>query len=196
LCTAILAHFFLPGERIGSGLFAGFVIAALGAGVLIASGESGLPTEGQPVLGSMLALAAVILIAGSAVYARRDAGHYEAIQLTALQLIIGAAIVMVVAPLMGDVRWDVGARGWTLMVFLAFGATVIPYFAFFWATNHASATLVSLSGYVAPMVAVVLGVLLLDEQVQTSIVIGGALILGGVIMADRAERAVAVSDAR
>jgi drug/metabolite transporter (DMT)-like permease len=185
----MLAHVLLPDEHLGPRLIIGFVTAALGTAILIVSGESGLATGGEPLLGSLLALGAVLCIAGSAVYARRDAGRYDPIQLTALQMLIGAAILVVVVPIIGDVRFDLGIKAWALLVFLAVGATVVPYFAFFWATSHASATLVSLSGYVAPLVAVVLGVLLLDEQIQTSIAIGGLLILTGVVIADRAERA-------
>jgi drug/metabolite transporter (DMT)-like permease len=195
LVTALLAHLFLPNERLGMGLLAGFVIAALGTGVLIASGESGLATAGEPLLGAVLAMGAVALIAGSSVYAKRDAGRYDPIQLTAIQMVIGAVVLTATVPFFGDVKWDLGAKGWALMVFLALGATVIPYFAFFWALGHASAILVSLSGYVAPLVAVILGVLLLDEQIHTSIMVGGLLILAGVIIADRAERTAADVDA-
>ncbi|MDJ0924711.1 MAG: DMT family transporter [Acidimicrobiia bacterium] len=188
LATAMLAHIFLPKEHLGPRLVGGFVIAALGTAVLIASGESGLATGGEPLLGSVLALGAVLCIAGSAVYARRDAGRYDPTELTAWQMGFGAVILVVIVPFIGDVRFDLGLEAWALLIFLAVGSTVIPYFAFFWATSHASATLVSLSGYVAPLVAVILGVVLLDEQIQTSIAIGGLLILSGVVIADRAER--------
>jgi drug/metabolite transporter (DMT)-like permease len=194
LVTAMLAHFALPEERFTAGMIVGFVIAAAGVAVLVTSGESGLATGGQPLLGSLLAFGAVICIAGSAVYARRDAGRYDPIQLTALQMAIGAALLVTVVPFIGDVQLDLGAKAWVLLTFLAVGATLVPYFAFFWATSHASAILVSLSGYVGPLVAVVLGVLLLDEQLHSSIVVGGLLILAGVIIADRAERTSADAD--
>jgi drug/metabolite transporter (DMT)-like permease len=195
LVTALLAHVILPEERFKAGMLVGFVIAAAGTAVLVISGESGLASGGEPVLSSLLALGAVLCIAGSAVYARRDAGRYDPIQLTALQMVIGATVLAAIVPFIGDVQLDLGVEAWALMVFLAFGATVIPYFAFFWATSHASAILVSLSGYVAPLVAVILGVLLLDEQIHTSIIVGGLLILAGVIIADRAERTTSDVDA-
>lgn len=188
LATAAIAHFFLPDERLGARLITGFVIAAVGAGILIASGESGLAAGGQPLLGSVLAMAAVLLIAGSGVYAKRDAGRYDPAQLTALQMVVGALVLGAVVPFV-DMQWSLSAQGWAIMLFLAVGATVIPYFAFFWAMGHASAMLVSLSGYVAPLVAVTVGWMVLDEQISLSIVVGGVLILIGVITADRAEKA-------
>ena len=103
-------------------------------------------------------------------------------------MLIGAIILAAVVPVIAEVPLQYDAETWALLAFLAVGATVIPYFAFFWATSHASATLVSLSGYIAPLVAVILGVVLLDEQIQGSIVVGGLLILTGVIIADRAAR--------
>ena len=43
-----------------------------------------------------------------------------------------------------------------------------------------------------PLIALVGGVLLLDEQIQPGMLIGGALILAGVILTDRAQRRAAV----
>jgi drug/metabolite transporter (DMT)-like permease len=47
-------------------------------------------------------------------------------------------------------------------------------------------------GYVVPLVAVIAGVVLLDERLQPGIVIGGLLIFAGVILTHRAEQRVVV----
>ena len=129
LTTAVMAHFTLR-ERLGPGLLAGFVVAALGVAVLVLSGDSGLAVGGAPVVASVLTLVAVLAIVASTIYAKRDAGAYDPTQLTALQMAIGAVLIAVILPFVGGVSLDITARGWAVMLFLAIGATVIPYLCF------------------------------------------------------------------
>ena len=44
--------------------------------------------SGEPLFASGLAFAAVLLIAGSTVYAKRDAGRFDPVQLTAFQVLL------------------------------------------------------------------------------------------------------------
>jgi drug/metabolite transporter (DMT)-like permease len=53
-----------------------------------------------------------------------------------------------------------------------------------------TATYASVIGYIVPLIAVIVGVVLLDEQVQPGILIGGLLILTGVVVTDRLEQRV------
>ena len=53
----------------------------------------------------------------------------------------------------------------------------------------APVTTVSLIGYLVPFVALFGGVLLLDERIEPGIVVGGALIIAGMVITDRASRA-------
>ena len=188
---AILAHIFLEGERMSTTLSWGFALAFAGAAFMLISGDSGLAEEGRPALAAVLTLGAVAAISVSAIYAKRDAHRYDVFSLTVVQMIIGAIMLTLLMPLTSGSLGDLILRSWLLISFLAVFATVIPYMAFFWSLQHASATLAALSGYVSPMVAVVAGVVLLDEQLQPGIVIGGLLILAGVFAANRAEAKVA-----
>ena len=76
--------------------------------------------------------------------------------------------------------------GMFLSAFLA--ATILPFILWYWLIRHVTATYAAATGYVVPLIAVIVGVVLLDEQVQPGIAIGGALILAGVILTDRLER--------
>jgi drug/metabolite transporter (DMT)-like permease len=86
------------------------------------------------------------------------------------------------------------AWGWVLLFYMAVVGTVVPFVLFYWVLGHASATKASLIGYVIPLIAIVAGIALLDEQLEFGIAVGGALILAGVIIADRADRLAARHD--
>jgi drug/metabolite transporter (DMT)-like permease len=53
-----------------------------------------------------------------------------------------------------------------------------------------SATKSSLVGYVVPLIALVSGIVLLDERLQSGIAVGGALIIIGVVLTNNAEQKV------
>ena len=77
---------------------------------------------------------------------------------------------------------------WPELIFLALMATLVPVALFYWLIRHVTVTYASMIGYVVPLIAVIIGVIVLDEQVQPGILIGGALILAGVVITDRLER--------
>ncbi|MGA9595671.1 MAG: DMT family transporter, partial [Acidimicrobiia bacterium] len=77
---------------------------------------------------------------------------------------------------------------WLLIIYMTVVGSVLPFLIFFWLLRRVSATKASLVGYVIPLVALVAGIVLLDEKLQVGIGVGGVLILAGVVLTDRAER--------
>jgi drug/metabolite transporter (DMT)-like permease len=75
-----------------------------------------------------------------------------------------------------------------MILYLTLVGSVTPFLLFYWALRHVSSTKASLIGYLVPPVALIAGVVVLDERLQLGIVLGGALILVGVVFTDRAER--------
>ena len=64
----------------------------------------------------------------------------------------------------------------------------MPFLLWYWMIRYVTATYASAIGYVVPLIAVIVGMILLDEKLQPGLVIGGALILAGVILTDRLEQ--------
>jgi drug/metabolite transporter (DMT)-like permease len=90
---------------------------------------------------------------------------------------------------------DVTARGWSLIAVMAVAATFMPFLIYFWLLERISATEASLIGYLVPLIALVGGLVLLDEQLQFGIMVGGALVFAGLLLADRQSRRAARSAA-
>ncbi|MCL1599624.1 MAG: DMT family transporter, partial [Actinomycetia bacterium] len=86
---------------------------------------------------------------------------------------------------------DVTTNGWRLMVLMAVAATFMPFLLFYWLLEHISATDASLIGYLVPFVALIGGIVLLGEELQAGIVVGGILVFTGMVLADRAGRRAA-----
>ncbi|NIR35502.1 MAG: EamA family transporter [Actinobacteria bacterium] len=63
----------------------------------------------------------------------------------------------------------------------------MPFIVYYWLLRHVTVVYSAIIAYVVPLVAVVVGIVGLDERLQPGIVAGGALILAGVVVTDRVE---------
>ena len=82
---------------------------------------------------------------------------------------------------------------WSLAYLIVFGA-IIAYTCYGWLFRNVSAVAVSTYAYVNPVVAVILGYYLANEEITLVTVIGAGLILFGVLLVSgRKRRKVTVS---
>ena len=105
-----------------------------------------------------------------------------------LWVIVAAALMVEGGPVVET------GEAWLLLAYMALASTILPMILYYWLLQKVSATYASLIGYVLPIIAVTAGVVLLGEQLQSGIILGGLLILVGVLVTDRAERSTSQSD--
>ena len=180
--TAIMAAILID-ERVSRRQVLGLLIGLAGTALIAASGESGLGDEGDVVTGFLLAGAGVIVGSFTGVLQRKYAPRHDTADLALPMFLAGLAVSTTVGLVIGFD--DVGSYDtnlWVLLIVLAFGSTLLPFGATLYASKLASATVVSVTAYLAPLVAVVGGVLLLDEQLTPVILGGSALALVGVAL--------------
>jgi len=70
---------------------------------------------------------------------------------------------------------------------IVFGS-LVAFSAYIWLLQNAELSLVATYAYINPVVAVMLGALILDEAISTRIVLGGAIVVLGVALVVSAER--------
>lgn len=191
LTTAVFANFMLVDEPLTRTKLLALFIAFTGVAALLLSGDSGLSEGGRPLLAVGLGLTSVVSIGYAGTFAKRHAGEYDPVMLTGLQFGLSAVALVAAMLVVEGVPVDVTATGWALMAFMAVSATFMPFLLYFWLLQYISATDASLIGYLVPFVALIGGIILLDEQLQAGIVVGGVLVLTGMILADKAGRKAA-----
>lgn len=187
--TAVMAWLFLdePQTKAQQG---GFAVALAGSLLIIAAGESGLGAgQGNPLLGGFLALGGVFFASVSGVLSRYYAPRHDTASLAVPMFITGGVFAFATAFVLQDFRpGDLDVPLWALLIALGLGSTLLPFVATLFAAKHTTAARASLVAYVAPLISVVGGVLLLDEVLTGPIVIGGALALTGVVLAGSTAR--------
>jgi drug/metabolite transporter (DMT)-like permease len=128
----------------------------------------------------------VVSVAVGSVFAKRYAGQYSPLAVAGVQFVLGAVITTLLMLVIEGVPAAPTAKAWGSLAYIAIISTFIPVVLYYWLLRHVTVTYSSVIGYVIPLIAVVVGVVVLDEQLQPGIVIGGILILAGVVMTDRA----------
>jgi drug/metabolite transporter (DMT)-like permease len=196
LATALLAHYLLPDEPMHLPKILALTIALMGVALLLLSGDSGLAEGGRPLLAAALTTGAVISIAYAGVYAKRVSDSYDPIALTTLQFGLGAVLLIVAMLISEGVPTAISTWGWVLMGYLSTFGAIVPFVLYYWILRHVTSTRAATIGYLVPLVALGLGIVLLDEQLQLGLAVGGLLILIGVMLTGMTERITAERVAR
>jgi drug/metabolite transporter (DMT)-like permease len=188
LSTAVYAHFMLTNEKLNGGKIIGLAVGFIGVAALLVSGDSGLGSEGRPVVAAALALISVAAIGYAGAYAKRYAGRYDPLEITGLQFLLSSVILIPAMVWFEGLPDSLTAPGWALVFYMAIASTFLPFYLYYRLIESAPVTTVSLVGYLVPLVSLVAGVALLGEQIEPGIVVGGTLILTGMIITDRSGR--------
>jgi len=162
--------------RVVAGLLLGFLGTALLVG---ASPAEILKADLRGPLALTFASASWSL---GSVYAKRHPTQVSPYMAASIQMIVGGAVVAVVGSAMGEwSRFHLNARGVGAMAYLVVFGSILGYSAYAYALRHASATIVGTYAYVNPVIAVLLGWLLLHEPITSRTIIAMGLILVAVV---------------
>lgn len=195
ISTAVFANYMVPNEKLTMGKFIGLFIAFTGVAALLLSGDSGLSEGGRPAVAVGLALTAIASIGYAGSFAKKHTGQYNPTMMTGMQFGFSMIWLLVAMLAIEGAPTDVTAIGWALIVLMAVAATVLPFLILFWLYQHISATDASLSGYLVPFMTLIGGLLILDEELQRGIVVGGVLVFIGIVLADLDSRRRAKQEA-
>jgi drug/metabolite transporter (DMT)-like permease len=163
--------------RVALGLALGFFGSALLAGVT--------PTElfSADLKGPIaLTLASASWALGS-VYSKRTPTESSPYAASAVQMLAGGAAITLLGLLSGEAaQWHATTRGLGALAYLVVFGSIVGFTAYAYALRYASATVVGTYAYVNPVVAVLLGWLVLDEAITGRTIAAMILILGAVLM--------------
>jgi drug/metabolite transporter (DMT)-like permease len=168
-------------------LAAGLGIAVGMVGVAILVGPS-LAIEGSLDPAGVLALliSPMSWAAGSVFAARKARLPADPFLTTALQMLSGAIVLGALGIAVGEfARFDpaaVTSESMIALVYLTLVGSLVAFTAYAWVLRHAPLPLIATYAFVNPVVAVVLGAVVLDEVVTPLQVVAGTVIVVGVAL--------------
>ena len=167
-------------EKLSARRVAGLVAGL--AGVIVLHG-GGLAFEAGQGIGILLCLAAAFSYGLSALLARRLLANSPPLGTATFQLLASAAMMTIVAGVV-DRPWQLpvpSAATWLAVIGLAALSTALAYIVFFQILRRSGATNVMLVTLLIPVTAILLGYLVLGEEVSQREIIG-ALVIGSALL--------------
>lgn len=114
-------------------------------------------------------------------YSKRRTRHENALTASALQMVFGGAVMLAVATFRGEwAMLSFTPRTVAAEVYLIVFGSFAGYSAYIYALKHLPVSTVSLYAYVNPIIAVVLGAVVLGEPLDGRIAVASALVLAGI----------------
>lgn len=187
LSTIGAAHFIVPGERFQARSLPGLLIALVGSAVLVGIGGDTVDGVGNLWRGTGWMVVGVTMAGIGGALSRRFALEMPSEQLVLPQFTVNTMVLLVVTPLLFEIDIaSVDGASWLLIAGVGALGTTLAFASFLVAAGMNPASRLALTGYTVPVVAVTFAVLFLDEAITLAILGGAALILTGVVLAERA----------
>lgn len=177
LMTALLAHVFLAGERLTATRVIGIGVGALGVALLIGPGAT---AGGATTLAVLAMLLLTLGYAVGNVYARTIVNPVPlrmALGQQVVSAVFGTAVALVLA---GPAGFTAANDHAAPLLALGLVSTALPIWIFMRLITAGGPTKAAMAGYLTPVVAVALGILVLGEPLLARQIGGGVIVLIGV----------------
>lgn len=159
------------------------------AGVALLAGPGIGAETGEPgalnTWGILLVIGAAVSWAAGSIYARHAPLPRSPLASTGMEMTAGGALLVLGGLALGEVgRADPGSFSWqslTAFAYLIVFGSLVGFSAYVWLLARTSTAVVATYAYVNPVVALILGGVILGEQVTTGGLVAAVLILGAVV---------------
>ena len=166
--------------RLGWRVVAGLALGFLGTVLLV--GTSPAEIMKADLRGPIALTCATMSWSIGSIIAKRNPTESSPYMSAAIQMIVGGTAVTILGTTLGEWRvWDLTPRGFGAIAYLVVFGSILGYSAYAYALRHASATIVGTYAYVNPVIAVLLGWLLLHEPVTGRTFLSMAMIFSAVV---------------
>jgi len=179
--TMVFAHLFTSSERLSLTKITGVTIGFVGLVILMAPAL--LEGVAATTWGLLAALAAAASYGGAIVYAQQKLRGLPPLVGPTAQLTT-AAIFLVPVALLVEQPYTLLLPSWSAsgaFLLLVLLSTVLAFAVYYRAMEFIGATTLSMTAYMIPVVATILGVVVLHEQLGWPVYLGSVLILAGVM---------------
>ncbi len=181
----LFAGLFL-GERMPSRLLAGIAIAFAGAvviGVATSAAAGGGASGAEARWGIVLCLLAALAYAVGVTLQKPALRNVPALQVTWIACLTGAIVCLPFAPTLVTelAAAPIGMTAW--LIYLGLFPTSIAFTTWAYALSHTPAGRLGSTTYLVPPIAIGLGWIMLAEVPPVLAIAGGALCIGGVVVA-------------
>jgi drug/metabolite transporter (DMT)-like permease len=181
--AVLLAHFLTTDERLTPNRISGVIFGMIG--VLFMIGFDALQGLGSDVIAQLAVVGAALSYACAGIYGKRFKETPAVV--TATGQITGTTLMMIPIVIIFDKPWLLpmpGSNAWEALLGLALLSTALAYIIYFRLLSSAGATNLLLVTFLIPVSAILLGTIILGEQLDIQYFVGMGFISLGLIAID------------
>jgi drug/metabolite transporter (DMT)-like permease len=184
--VAIFSHLFLPEEPLNRYKIIGIVLGFSGIFIIFspsfftdaASNHFDLPGMAGVIVATIFQAASVIIV-------KKKGKNVSPITLNFGGMLVGTFPVFAMALMVeqfSDIRFDAKAIGSVL--YLSTFGSVVTFIVYYWLLKRLEAVYLSFLTFITPIVAVILGSIVLSEVLEQNTFLGATLVLVGILIAN------------
>ena len=187
LSVVILQRFFFNQRTLTPLMLMGLVLGVAGVGLVFY--ENTLHAEQKNLLpGIILSLIAMLSWSLGSIFLSRNKENINPYYGTGWQMIISSVLLCIWAQISGFNLpvTEIPVKAWGLIAFLGVFGSIIAYIAFIYSIKVLPIPIASLYAYLNPIVALIIGAILLGEKITVFIIAGSLVTIAGVFMVNYA----------
>jgi drug/metabolite transporter (DMT)-like permease len=138
----------------------------------------------QFLFGICLSVSATISWAFGTLYIKEHAQNYNPYVSLGYQMFISGVSLLLISHITGNVTpyAAIPSMTWWSIGYLVVLGSILTFIAYIYSLQHLPTSLASVYAYINPIVAVILGAMILNEKITTFIVLGGIITVAGVYL--------------
>lgn len=182
-CVALFSAAMLPKENLSLAKIMGMILGFVGIAIIFSHDIS---FGDEETLGGMTAVLLSAMLQAYSVVVIKKYGHdISPFVVSFVPMLVGAVLLLSASAAVEDfsVSHFTGLAIGSILYLALFG-TVLTFVSYFWLIKRVHVVLLSLTSFVTPIIAVLLGAVILHEAVTLELFIGAACVLLGIIIAN------------
>lgn len=179
----IFSRVAIPSETIGPYKIIGVILGF--SGIVVIFSENIAIDLSDDFFGMLAVLLSALMQAGIAVIMKKYGKFLNPLSMNLFPVFIAGVTLIPLGLLVEDLsnlKFDGNAI--FSVTYLAFFGTLITFTTYYWLLKRMNVVLLSLSAFITPIIAVILGFLVLDEKFTDRDIIGSSLVLIGILFAN------------
>ncbi|MDP3147616.1 MAG: DMT family transporter [Ignavibacteria bacterium] len=181
--VALFTRIFIPEEKIGLIRIIGMIIGF--SGIIIIFSQNLLTIGMNYILGMTAVLLSGFLQSTIAVSIKKYGQHLHALSMNLIPMAIAGVGMLLMGILLEDtsrLKFDVKAV--SSVLYLGIIGSVVTFTAYYWLLKRINIILLSLTAFITPIIALLIGWIFLDETLLPNQVYGSAFVLTGLLIAN------------
>jgi drug/metabolite transporter (DMT)-like permease len=186
LCVVLIEIIFYKNNKINWATFLGLILGIAGIAVVFYDNAFHNHKEGFWI-GIVLSLIAMITWAVTTIFIAKKKSDMNPYNALGWQMLISSFIMFFIAKASGNYITfsNIPFETWATLAYMVGAGSIIAFIAFIYSMKKLEPGIASLYAYINPIVATLVGSLLVDEKLTLNILIGSLITVFGVYLVNR-----------